>query len=332
MNLTRDEHKKLVDRFAGKRIIVLGDLMMDEYLWGKTSRISPEAPVMVVDVERESSVPGGAANVVNNLLALGADVAVVGLIGDDAAGEALTQALRDEGADTAGLVVDFSRPTTRKTRIVAHSQQVLRVDREQTHAADPEIAAELLARLRQLAKGAAALVISDYNKGVVTPELARDSVDAAREAGLLVTANPKPASAGWLGGTHVLQLNQSEAVATATRLGMEVEIFGPKDQFSDEMGAALRRSLSIETLLVTRGSKGLTLWSDGSGCHIPPHVVEVYDSAGAGDTVISALTLTLAAGADVQTAAIVANHAAACVVRKLGVATVSPDELLAEWN
>lgn len=330
--MSQSEHRALIERFAGRRIVVLGDLMMDEYIKGRTSRISPEAPVMVVDVDEETRVPGGAANVVNNLLALGASVAVVGVIGDDATGAGLAKALADEGADTTGLVIDASRPTTRKTRVVAHNQQVLRVDREETHAVDANIASTLLNRLRDLCRGADALVISDYNKGVVTPDVARDAVSCARDGSLQVTANPKPASAAWLGGANVLQLNQAEAVATATRLGMDVAVFGRRDEFSDELGAELQNRLSVETLLVTRGSKGLTLWTDCVKHHVPPHVVEVYDSAGAGDTVISALTLALAAGADVRIAAVIANVAAACVVKKLGVATVTPGELLAEWT
>jgi D-glycero-beta-D-manno-heptose-7-phosphate kinase len=332
MSITRDEHAALVSAFSDRRIIVLGDLMMDEYLWGRTSRISPEAPVMVVDVERESSVPGGAANVVNNLLALGAKVSVIGVVGDDAGGDALSRALQQEGADVSGLVVDASRPTTRKTRIVAHNQQVLRVDREQTHAVGKEVAKSLLERLETLACHSDALLISDYNKGVVTPDVAREAVASARRAGIHVTANPKPASAGWLGGAKVLQLNQSEAISTATRMGMDVGLFSAKDEFAEALGEELREKLGVDTLLVTRGARGITFWSENERRHIPPHVVEVYDSAGAGDTVISALTLSLAAEADVYTAAVVANHAAACVVRKLGVATVTPKELLAEWT
>jgi rfaE bifunctional protein kinase chain/domain len=332
MTIDPDEHRALVEAFSGRRIIVLGDLMMDEYLWGRAGRISPEAPVMVVDVERESSVPGGAANVVNNLLALRAKVSVIGVVGEDLTGRALADSLAAEGADTSGLVIDSARPTTRKTRIVAHNQQVLRVDREQAHAVDERTADALVSRLRALAGQADALVVSDYNKGVVTPGVARMAVETARERGLIVTANPKPASAAWLRGASVLQLNQLEAVSTATRLGMDVGHFGRKDEFADGLGAELRGRLEVDALLVTRGSKGLAVWTSESSHQVPPHVVEVYDSAGAGDTVISALTLALAAGADLKTAAVVANLAAACVVRKLGVATVTPDELLEEWG
>jgi D-beta-D-heptose 7-phosphate kinase/D-beta-D-heptose 1-phosphate adenosyltransferase len=332
MSVALEKLRGVVEEFRGKSVVVLGDLMLDEYVWGRTSRISPEAPVMVVDVERESSVPGGAANVVNNLLALGAKVSVVGVIGDDAGADTLRRALIEENAEISGLVVDTSRPTTRKTRIVAHNQQVLRVDREQMHAVNDEISSSIIQNLRALVQSADALVISDYNKGVVTPGVARDAVEIGRAAGIPVTANPKPASSAWLSGASVLQLNQSEAIATATRLGMDVEVFAGRDEFTDTLGADLRNRLGIDTLLVTRGARGMTLWSEAETRNIPPHPVEVYDSAGAGDTVIGTLTLGLAAGADVHTAAVVANYAAACVVRKLGVATITPDELFSEWS
>src|SRR5579862_867239 len=170
--MDRARYEQIVAGFAGRRIVVLGDLMTDEYLWGNASRVSPESPVMVVDVERETSVPGGAANVVNNLLALGARVSVVGVVGDDAAGEDLRQALSLEGAETGGVVVDVSRPTTRKTRVLARSQQVLRIDRERTLPISAGVSDALAAHVRDRVGSADAVVISDYNKGVLTAELA----------------------------------------------------------------------------------------------------------------------------------------------------------------
>src|SRR5579871_1262867 len=207
--------QEIVRSFAGRRLVVLGDLMTDEYLWGRATRISPESPVMVVEVDRETSVPGGAANVVNNLLALGAQVAVVGVIGDDPAGVDLKEALIAEGADVQGVVVDPSRPTTRKTRVVARSQQVLRVDREQTHPVPRDIASVLLDRLRAALHGADAVLVSDYNKGVMIPMVSQSVVSAARDRGILLTANAKPPNAHALAGAHLIQLNQAEAEATA---------------------------------------------------------------------------------------------------------------------
>lgn len=320
-----DRYRQIVRRFAGRRVIVLGDLMMDEYLLGSATRISPESPVMVVDVESERCVPGGAANVVNNLLALGAKVAVIGVVGQDAAGEALRADLSARGADVTGIVADASRPTTRKTRVVAHSQQVLRVDREQTHPIAPSVAECLLEHLQREIAEAEILAISDYSKGVLTPQVARAAVQAARQAGRLLTSNPKPANARVLAGADLIQLNQSEAQAASgdSRFAGEEGL--------NAAGIALVRELGAETLVVTRGAKGLSIWhAEGGARHLPAHPVEVYDVAGAGDTVISALTLGLAAGATVEEAAEVANHAAACVVRKVGVATVTPEELLAD--
>jgi rfaE bifunctional protein kinase chain/domain len=326
--MTKDRFREIVNGFAYKHVIVLGDLMVDEYLWGKATRISPESPVMVVDVERESSVPGGAANVVNNLLALGARVSVIGVVGDDEAGKLLIQALKDEGADVSGIVADPSRPTTRKTRVVAHSQQVLRVDREQTHPIDAQVTEKLVRRLQEEISSAQAVLVSDYNKGVLTPDVARQAVQAARGKGIFLTANPKPATARSLAGAHILQLNQVESEMAATILGIE----GMSSTSPDAAGTTLSQRLGVDTLIITRGAKGLMLYpSSGEPHHVPPHPVEVYDAAGAGDTVISTLTLGLVAGASAEEAAVIANHAAACVVRKVGVATVSAEEILADW-
>jgi rfaE bifunctional protein kinase chain/domain len=330
--MDRKRYREIVRGFAGRRVIVLGDLMMDEYVWGRATRISPESPVMVVEVERDTSVPGGAANVVNNLLALGAQVAVIGVIGDDAAGTLLKETLAAHGADVSGVVTDPSRPTTRKTRIVAHSQQVLRVDREQTHPICDAVAEHLLRALRREIESAEAVAVSDYNKGVLTPQVAETVVAVTRNAGRVLTANPKPTNVRSLRGASLIQLNQSEAEMTATLMGM-----GSRDGFQNErileqIGAAMADQLQVQTLVMTRGAKGMTLFQPTGGlCHVPPHPVEVYDAAGAGDTVISAFTLGLAMGAAVEEAAVVANHAAACVVRKVGVATVSPDEIIADW-
>src|SRR5262245_59175187 len=173
-----DRYREIVSGFAGRRIAVLGDLMMDEYLWGRATRISPESPVMVVEVERESRVPGGAANVVNNILALGGRVSVIGVVGDDPAGIALKRALSDSGADISGIVTDRTRPTTQKTRVVAHNQQVLRVDREETGEVGSDVSTKLILGIRDAVRLADAILVSDYNKGVLTPEVARQAVSS----------------------------------------------------------------------------------------------------------------------------------------------------------
>lgn len=321
--MNQRRYAEIVRGFAGRSVVVLGDLMMDEYLWGRATRISPESPVMVVEVDRESRVPGGAANVVNNLLALGAAVSVVGTVGKDEIGAQLIAALRDEGADVSGIVADSSRPTTRKTRIVAHNQQVLRVDREQTHAVDDATQVAICRQLQSALRRANAVLVSDYDKGVLTSSVAHLAVLGAKDAGKPLTANPKPPNAWHLSGASVISLNQSEAEKL---IGHSLG-----DDALPEAGARLRQQLEAETLVVTRGAKGLSLWTAAEAAqHVPAHPVEVYDVAGAGDTVISTLTLAILVGASMGEAAEVANHAAACVVRKLGVATVSADELIAD--
>jgi D-beta-D-heptose 7-phosphate kinase/D-beta-D-heptose 1-phosphate adenosyltransferase len=306
--------------------------MMDEYLWGSATRISPESPVMVVDVERESSVPGGAANVVNNLLALGAHVSVLGVVGTDAAGVSLKEMLSRESADISGIVCDPTRPTTRKTRVVAQHQQVLRVDRERAHPLEIAVEDTLLQSIATILPHCSAAIISDYNKGVLTDHIARECVHISKKHGLTITANPKPTTAHRLAGVTALSLNKSEAEMTAALGSGRTSPLLFSDEFLDESGHILRKELKVENLLVTRGAKGLSLWPiSGAAIHVPAHEVEVYDVAGAGDTVISMLTLALAAGANMEEALILANHAAACVVRKVGVAVVTVEELYGDW-
>lgn len=325
--MDHDRLRAIVGGFEGRRIVVLGDVMVDEYLWGRATRISPESPVMVVEVDRETQVPGGAANVAHNLLALGARVSVVGAVGDDATGARLRSMLEQEGADASGLIVDYGRPTTRKTRVVAHSQQVLRLDRERSAAVAEPVRRAMVERLAALVPLADAMLVSDYDKGVVSGPVMSAAMALARSRGAVVAANPKPPNVRLLAGATAVSLNQPEAVAAS---GGDARFEG--DDGIDEAGAELARALAVETLVVTRGARGLSLWTAaGAIHHLPAHPVEVYDVAGAGDTVISALTLGLCCGADVRDAAAVANRAGACVVRKVGVAATTREELLGDW-
>lgn len=318
-------YSEVVGGFAGQKVTVVGDLMVDEYLWGHAGRVSPEAPVMVVDIDRETAVPGGAANVVSNLLALGAQVSVVGIVGQDKHGKALRDQLQKAGADVSGIVTDADRCTTRKTRVVAHSQQVLRVDRE---VSAPLAEAPLAAVLRAVADRIChtrSVIMSDYDKGVLCPEVIRAVVDGGRKQNALVTANAKPANAHAMAGSNVVTLNASEAVAASRNRAFVT------GEGIEAAGNDLRTELRVDTLVVTLGSRGLAIWNDSGMVSIPARPVEVYDVAGAGDTVVSALTLSSGAGASDEEAAVVANHAASCVVRKVGVATVTPQELLDDW-
>lgn len=325
--VSRTRYEEIVRGFARCAVLVVGDLMMDEYLRGAVRRISPESPVMIVEVEAEEFKPGGAANVASNLLALGAQVSVAGVVGDDEMGRLLRADLAERGQGVSCIVTDPARPTTRKTRIVAQNQQVLRVDREQTHPISPEVSHRLLTHIGECLNSVDAILLSDYRKGVLTAETTQGTGERARQAGKMLLANAKPASASWLNGAQVISFNQFEAEElTRTRV---------PDEETDlrKYGAGLVRDLGVETLVITRGAKGLCYWRrNGEYRNVPAHVVEVYDVAGAGDTTISAMTLALLSGASVHEAAFVANHAGACVVRKSGVATVSQDELIQDWE
>jgi D-beta-D-heptose 7-phosphate kinase/D-beta-D-heptose 1-phosphate adenosyltransferase len=300
--------------------------MLDEYVWGQVNRISPEAPVMVVDADRYTSVPGGAANVVNNLCALGATGAMVGIVGDDAAGQTLAEALAGEGADTSGLVTVAGRPTTRKTRIIAHSQQVVRVDHEKRGNLSDGALADLLASLERLCETADAIILSDYIKGVVAPEVIAKTVALSRRRSIPLTGNLKPRTISSESALTVLTLNLLEASQATTGDALD------SDERLDAAGSELLAKTGSAHILITRGAHGLNLYSaDAAPQHVPARPVEVYDVAGAGDTVISAMTLALAAGATPLEAVTLANHTAAEAVKKVGVATVSPGEILETW-
>jgi len=323
VRIGRTRTKEIVSGFSQRSILVIGDLMIDEYLRGHARRISQESPVMVVEVEGDDFKPGGAANVGNNLRALGARVSMAGVVGNDEIGRLLRSELAEQGIETSGILTDPDRPTTRKTRIVAQRQQVLRVDREQTHPIAQGIARQLLDHAALSLESVDAILVSDYRKGVVTPELAAGLSRLAQERGKPLITNPKPASAPWLRGARVLSLNQFEA-----------EELGRASLPEDEAalcayGERLMEDLGVEMLVITRSEKGMYYWRrEGEYHHVPAFPVEVTDGAGAGDTTISTMALALVSGATDYEAAVLANRAGACVVRKAGVATVSVEELL----
>lgn len=319
-----DVMNQVFDRFDSLRVLVVGDLMVDEHVWGTTSRVSPEAPVLVVNVNGDSELlPGGAANVVNNIKALGGGAAVTGIVGDDAYGKELDRQLAKAGVDTSGLVFDPDRVTTTKTRIwVSHRQQVVRVDRESSQPVTEDIGNLLLARIKEQLPEYDALLLSDYNKGVLTHDLASQAIELARGMGKICTANPKPVNIHGFQGASVIVVNQSEAEAVA----------GFKFDDEDSVicaGEKMLADLELDCLVITRGAAGLTIFEKDDAHSIPAIPIEVYDVAGAGDTVISALTLSLAAGAKPQDAAWIANCAAGAAVRKVGVAAVTRDEIRA---
>lgn len=307
--------RAIVDSMAGVRVLVSGDLMLDKYLWGHPTRISPESPVMVVEIDRETDVPGGAANVANNVLALGGHAMVAGVVGDDREGEALLRHLAEAGADAAGVVVDPGRPTTTKTRLVAQSQQLMRFDRERVDPVGGS-ARESLGKAMAAAFGQVDVaVVSDYSKGVVSEPFAAEVLALAKEAGVPLVLNAKPGHAAAFRGADLVTVNRAEALAV---LGG-----GP----ADGLARRVRDRLGVGAVVATLGPDGLE-WCDqeGSG-RVAARAVEVYDVAGAGDTVVTVLAMALARGAKIAEAAQVASLAASVVVGKLGVATASLEEL-----
>jgi len=319
------ERKRLtgfIDRFPKARILVVGDIVLDRYIWGKVSRISPEAPVPVVNVTQESLLLGGATNVVQNIHSLGGVVSVCGVIGRDEAGSQILGLMHDQGISSDGLIVDHGRPTTIKTRIIAHSQQVVRFDRETKDQIGRDVHRQIFDHVKQhFTDGLDGIVISDYSKGVVTNELVRDIVRLARKKGIIVSVDPKVNHFGMYRGVTILTPNSSEAA-----LGSKIAIEDEESLL--KAGTQLLRRLNCAAVLITRGEQGMSLFEHGKRViHIPTVARNVFDVTGAGDTVIGTLTLAMASGASMLDAARISNYAAGIVVGVVGTATVKPAEL-----
>ena len=321
--LRRARAARLLDRMAGRRVAVVGDVMLDEFLWGRVARISPEAPVPVVEIASQSFHLGGAANVASNVRSLGGRSAVAGVVGRDAAGERLRAALAASGIEDALAVDEAGRPTTHKMRIIAHSQQVVRADREDAQPLAGAVADALAAAVREAAAGAGAIVLSDYQKGVVSRGLMKSVLAAARRARVPLFVDPKVRHFALYRGAAVVTPNQPEA-EQATGL----KIRGAADLAA--AGASILRTLRCRAVLITRGEHGMALFQEGRRpVEIPTAAREVFDVTGAGDTVIATLALATAAGASLEEAAMLANYAAGVVVGKIGTATATPEEVLA---
>jgi D-beta-D-heptose 7-phosphate kinase/D-beta-D-heptose 1-phosphate adenosyltransferase len=322
-----------IARFAAQRVLVIGDLMLDEFLWGKVSRISPEAPVPVVEVSGESYYPGGAANVARNLREFTPHVAVMGIAGADAWGERLYALLAESGIDSSGVQRAPGVPTTVKTRIIARNQQVVRVDRERPAPLTAEQLARARAYLEAALPGIDGIIVADYGKGFLNQELA-DAVSAqARRHGKVLAIDPHPhTSLEWRGATAI-KPNRIEAFSAAgVRLTAPVD---PPLADAPLLAAAerLRRQWQPASLLVTLGEQGMLLFAGADApLHIPTRAQEVFDVSGAGDTAIAVLTLGLLAGATPAEAADLANRASGIAVGKLGTATVTRAELEASFH
>ncbi|HEY5426213.1 MAG TPA: D-glycero-beta-D-manno-heptose-7-phosphate kinase [Candidatus Tumulicola sp.] len=308
----------VLERARGRKILVVGDLMLDEWIWGTVSRISPEAPVPVVAVSDHSFTLGGAGNVANNLRALGAEVAFTGTVGDDAFAQQTRDLLRGEQVDDSGVFTLRGRPTTRKTRVVAHNQQVVRADWESTQPPAAADRARVAAFVAGRAASSDAVIFSDYGKGL----LSREIVEAAR-ACPLVLADPKPANIELFTGCTCVAPNASE---TAAVTGIAIV----DDASLEAAGTRLLELLGCRYAAITRGEHGMALFgSAGERLKVSAVARTVFDVSGAGDTVIAMLALALAAGAPIERAMALANFAAGAVVEKLGTATASADEILA---
>ena len=319
--LTKTRAAEILEKLRGRNIVVLGDVMLDEFVWGDVTRISPEAPVPVVDVRRESVHLGGAANVLANLVALGARGSVVGVVGKDSAGERLQIGLRELGAHDGCLIVDESRPSTTKTRIIAHSQLVVRADRESRIRVNGSVEAQIVSCLKEALKEADAFVVSDYDKGVVTPSILGEVLPIAYER-VPVLVDPKLRNFSSYRPATLVTPNHFEALRMS-------DSEDTSDDGSHRAAKVIREKLACDAVLITRGDRGMMLLEgDGEPVFVKTAAREVYDVTGAGDTVIAALAGALSVGATMLEAAAFANHAAGIVVGKVGTATASADELL----
>jgi D-beta-D-heptose 7-phosphate kinase/D-beta-D-heptose 1-phosphate adenosyltransferase len=315
---------RMLNRTSPVRVAVVGDVILDRFLYGSVERISPEAPVPVVDVREDVYRLGGAANVVRNLHALGADVSMVGVVGDDDDADNLRERLQLHGSHDTGLVIDAARPTAVKTRVIAQHQQVVRFDKEDRNPLSDEVVGRLLERMNEAIDGADAVIVSDYGKGVVTERIMAPLRQRAQEKGLIVAVDPKPQNIDRYRGMGAMTPNAKE---TEAMCGINVMA----DADAERAGRALMEKLETRAMLITRGEKGMTLvQADGDTHHIPTRARDVFDVTGAGDTAISMLTLAWAAGCDLIHAAELANRASGIVVGKLGTAVVTPEELRAD--
>jgi len=322
--LTRERVKTLLGGFNGKSILVLGDVMLDEFIWGSVCRISPEAPVPVVEVTGESYILGGAGNVAANIRALGGAPVLAGIVGMDSAADRVRQLMTEIGIETSALVSD-DRPTTVKRRIIAHNQQIVRADRESRAPLPAErnkAVSEAFAKWLPLVS---AVIVSDYDKGVANRELLAQVLPQARKAGVPVYLDPKVHHADYYRPITLIKPNQHEA----ERL---IEMLIRNETDLEEAGRRLLKKFDCSYALISRGEAGLSLFDSERSHHFPTVARDIFDVTGAGDTVIATLALARAGGAEMEEAVILANHAAGLAVGKVGTATVRQSELLADFN
>jgi D-glycero-beta-D-manno-heptose-7-phosphate kinase len=321
MPLSRSRFKQIMKRLQGKRVLILGDVILDRYVWGNVSRISQEAPVPVVEVKKESFRLGGGANVANNLRALGIEPMCAGVVGRDGNAAALRKLFREKGIRAAWLFEDPARPTTVKTRLFAQNQQIVRMDQEDSQDLPPAFQDKLLHGLKKAMERAHAIIISDYAKGVITPHVVESIVAFASKKGIFVAVDPKEKHFSAYRGVSLITPNQKEA-----EVGSGIKIHD-----SDSLKAAgwkLKETLDVAACLITLGEQGMALFeAPRQFTHIPTMASEVYDVTGAGDTVISVFTAAVAGKAGFKEAAMISNYAAGIVIREIGTASATPREI-----
>ncbi len=322
MSLTVKRVKNLLQAATERRVLVVGDVMLDQFLWGRVKRISPEAPVPVVEFQSETFMPGGAANVARNLTALGAGVGLYGLVGEDDGASMLRRLLEEDRVDGTGLISSATRMTTRKTRVIAHQQQMLRVDRETNDPASLEVTRQMLDAIEAELDSTHAVIVCDYSKGAVTQELLDGLRALCKPRDIRLSFDPKPAHQLDLAGMSLITPNRGELFALA---GL------PDESTEASLSAAVtavQEKFEPAIMLVTLSEQGMLLCPRGEKPTLIPTVAqEIYDVSGAGDTVIASFTLAIAAGASPDEAAVFSNHAAGVVVGKMGTAVVTPREL-----
>ena len=320
--IPKERAEEILRNFQRRKILVIGDVMLDRFLFGKAERISPEAPVPVVTIDQEKVHLGGAGNVAANISSLGGTPLIVGVVGNDLEGSRVRELLRSLKLPDDGLLVDKERITTVKTRIIAHNQQVVRTDWEKKTPLSPTMEKAIVSLLSDVLNNVDAVIVSDYAKGMITPKIMSYILTEGRKRDLFVAVDPKIKNKELYRGADIITPNVNEASALSDiEIGNEEELI--------RAGRRILRQFRLRALVITRGERGISLFlrDEDSAVHIPAEAREVYDVTGAGDTVIASFTLSKASSASWQEAAIIANSAAGVVVGKLGTATVSIDEL-----
>lgn len=319
--MDKNKLKEIVKKFPEKKVVVIGDLILDKYVIGEVSRISPEAPIQILAVEKENYSPGGASNVANNISSLGGNSFLIGTIGNDEQGKQFIHELEKAEINHENIIIDSIKPTTQKVRILGHNQQLLRVDYENKEYLDKEIEEKILNKLKELIKKIEVVIISDYAKGIVTSNLAKGIIQLCEENNKIVIIDPKPKHREFYKNANLITPNNKEACQM-----LKVEENNGKE--INEIGNSLVGELN-SNILITRGEKGMSLHKkDNSIFEIPTIAREVYDVTGAGDTVVGTIALALATGASLEEATTISNYAAGIVVGKMGASTLTQKELI----